>query len=145
MPSLIHLILPRRILPQQPKKFQSWHEFDILTTDMRRYSIQKLILAVSPTQDPKIFTDRRYKNIVNYGVRIECEIYDQANDLDDYHQRIDEKIIKVKEERPIRHTFFLSNPFRNDEENDQEERRDRNMIFQRILMILNERDLPGDL
>ncbi|RNA31193.1 CREB-binding [Brachionus plicatilis] len=139
MPGLIQLILPRRILPHQPENPKPWHEFDILTTDMRRYSIQKIIYAISPIQDAKIFNDRRFKNIVNKGIRIECLIYDEAEDCDDYLIKVDEKILKIKEDKcnheanqPAVQTFAIS----------EDERRNRNLTFQRILVLLHDRDIP---
>lgn len=139
MPGLIQLILPRRILPQNPENAKSWHEFDILTTDMRRYSIQKIIYAISPIQDTKIFSDRRFKNIVNRGIRIECSIYEEAENCDDYLNKVDDKILKIKEDKnnpdnsqPAIHTYAIS----------EDERRNRNLTFQRILVLLHDRDIP---
>lgn len=139
MPGLIHLILPRRIVPHQPENPKTWHEFDIMTTDMRRYSIQKIIYAISPIQDEKIFRDHRFKSIVNRGIRVESTIYDQAENCHDYLIKVDERILKIKEDKnnyetsqPSVHTYAIS----------EDERRNRNLTFQRILVLLHDRDIP---
>ncbi|CAF0704154.1 unnamed protein product [Brachionus calyciflorus] len=82
--------------PQQPTVHRPWHEK--ITTDMRRHLIQKIIQTIFPTQDPRIYTDPRLTNLVNYAVRTEYEMYDQARDQEEYFHLLAEKIYKIQKE-----------------------------------------------
>ena len=82
--------------PQQPKVHKQWHER--ITTEMRKHLVQKIIQTIFPTQDPNIYKDPRLANLVNYAIRTECEMYEQAKDQEEYFHLLAERIYKIQKE-----------------------------------------------
>lgn len=82
--------------PQLPRVTKPWHEK--ITTDMRKHLIQKIVQTIFPTQDPKIYTDPRLNNLVNYASRTECDMYEAAKDQEEYFHLLAERIYKIQKE-----------------------------------------------
>ena len=82
--------------PTPPRQSKPWHEK--ITTDMRKHLIQKIVQTIFPTQDPKIYTDPRLNNLVNYAVRTECDMYEAAKDQEEYFHLLAERIYKIQKE-----------------------------------------------
>ncbi len=84
------------IEPKHPKVNKPWH--DNINTDIRKHLIQKIIQSIFPTQDPNIYRDPRLSNLVNYAIRTECEMYEQAKDQEEYFHLLAECIYKIQNE-----------------------------------------------
>jgi hypothetical protein len=82
--------------PQQPRVNKPWHEN--INTEMRKHLVQKIIQTIFPTQDHNIYRDPRLSNLVNYAIKTECEMYEQANDQEEYFHLLAEKIYKIQKE-----------------------------------------------
>ena len=82
--------------PQQPRIHKPWH--DNITVEMRKHLVQKIIQTIFPTQDHNIYRDPRLSNLVNYAIRTECEMYEQAKDQEEYFHLLAERIYKIQKE-----------------------------------------------
>lgn len=82
--------------PDMPRQSKPWHAK--ITTDMRRHLIQKIVHTMFPTHDPKIYNDNRLGNLFNYAVRIEGEMYDAAQDSENYFHLLAERIYRIQRE-----------------------------------------------
>lgn len=82
--------------PQNPRIQREWHER--INTEMRRHLIQKIIQTIFPTSDARIYSDPRLLNLVNYAVRTECEMYEQATDQEQYFHLLAERIYRIQKE-----------------------------------------------
>ena len=60
--------------------------------------MQKIIQTIFPTQDHNIYRDPRLSNLVNYAIRTECEMYEQAKDQEEYFHLLAERIYKIQKE-----------------------------------------------
>jgi E1A/CREB-binding protein len=86
--------------PQQPKVSKPWH--GNINTVMRRHLIQKIIQTIFPTQDARIYKDPLLANLVNYAVRTECVMYEQAEDQEQYFHLLAEQINKILREFQVK-------------------------------------------
>lgn len=66
----------------QPRQVKTWHVN--ITAEMRQQLIQKIIKTINPTQDPKIHSDPRLNELVNFAIRTECDFYETVKDQEDY-------------------------------------------------------------
>ncbi len=82
--------------PQAPATHKPWHEN--ITNDMRRHLVQKIIQTIFPTQDHNIYKDPRLANLVNYAVKTECQMYEEAQDQEEYFHLLAERIYKIQKE-----------------------------------------------
>ena len=82
--------------PQQPRVNKPWHEN--INTEMRKHLVQKIIQTIFPTQDHNIYRDPRLSNLVNYAIKTECEMYEQAKDQEEYFHLLAERIYKIQKE-----------------------------------------------
>ncbi len=82
--------------PQPPATHKPWHEK--ITNDMRRHLVQKIIQTIFPTQDHNIYKDPRLANLVNYAVKTECQMYEEAHDQEEYFHLLAERIYKIQKE-----------------------------------------------
>lgn len=65
---------------------------------MRKHLVQKIIQTIFPTQDHNIYKDPRLANLVQYAVKTECEMYEQARDQEEYFHLLAERIYKIQKE-----------------------------------------------
>jgi hypothetical protein len=80
--------------PQQPKVSKPWH--GNINTEMRGHLIQKMLQTIYPPQDASIYNDPLLANLVNYAVRTECGMYEQADDQEQYFYLLAERIYKIQ-------------------------------------------------
>jgi hypothetical protein len=83
------------IKPLPDKNHKQWHE--CMTQQMRRNVIEKIMDTVFPNHDPRLHKDRAL-NLVNCAVKIESEIYEYAEDQDQYFRLIAERVCKMQRE-----------------------------------------------
>jgi E1A/CREB-binding protein len=69
-----------------------------ITQEMRNYLIQKCINTLIPVADTDRIRDKRILNISNYARRVENEIFEMANNQEEYFQKLAEKIYKMRKE-----------------------------------------------
>jgi hypothetical protein len=65
---------------------------------MRKHLVQKIIQTIFPTHDHNIYRDPRLSNLVNYAIKTECEMYEQAKDQEEYFHLLAERIYKIQKE-----------------------------------------------
>ncbi len=82
--------------PQQPRVHKPWHEN--INAEMRRHLVQKIIQTIFPTSDPNIYGDPRLSNLINYATKTEREMYEQAQDQEEYFHLLAERIYKIQKE-----------------------------------------------
>jgi len=82
--------------PQQPRIVKPWHEN--INNEMRKHLVQKIIQTIFPTHDHNIYRDPRLSNLVNYAIKTECEMYEQAKDQEEYFHLLAERIYKIQKE-----------------------------------------------
>ena len=93
--------------PQQPRVNKPWHEK--INTEMRKHLVQKIIQTIFPTQDHNIYRDPRLSNLVNYAIKTECEMYEQAKDQEEYFHLLAERIYKIQKEFEDKQRMSRSN------------------------------------
>ena len=81
---------------KQSRINKPWHEN--INIEMRKHLVQKIIQTIFPTQDHNIYRDPRLSNLVNYAIKTECEMYEQAKDQEEYFHLLAERIYKIQKE-----------------------------------------------
>ena len=102
--------------PQPSRVYKPWHEN--LNTEMRKHLIQKIIQTIFPAKDNSIYHDPRLSNLVNYAIRTECEMYEQAKDKDEYFFLLAERIYRVQTEYDRQRMNLFNNNNQNNSSND---------------------------
>ena len=82
------------IEPQQSQINKQWHEN--INNEMRKHLVKKIIQTIFPTYDHNIYSDPRLSNLVKYAIKTECEMYEQAQDQEEYFHLLAERIYKIQ-------------------------------------------------
>ena len=83
-------------VPENPTVQKDWHYG--ITNDLRQNLIVKLVKAIFPLLTPTTIKDQRIKELISYAKKVEKEIFEHANDKEEYYQFLAEKIYKIQKE-----------------------------------------------
>ena len=78
------------------QKSKPWHEN--ITNDMRHHLVQKIIQIIFPSENHSIYQDPRLANLANYAIKTECQMYEEAQNQEEYFDLLAERIYKIKKE-----------------------------------------------
>ncbi|KAI6177180.1 Histone acetyltransferase [Aphelenchoides bicaudatus] len=89
-----HLIVGNLPPPDPPSNSKDWHSS--ITTELRSRSIGKFVRAIFPSSDPAAMRDQRVVDLITYARHVENEMFEYANDKEEYYRLLAEKIYKIQ-------------------------------------------------
>ena len=80
---------------ERPSAHKEWHEQ--VKENVRCLLVYKLVETIFPNPD-QVMKDKRLDNLIAYAKRVEVEMYDTAENKEDYFLRLAQKIYRIQKE-----------------------------------------------
>jgi hypothetical protein len=98
---------------------QDWHK--LVTQELRNNLASKLIYAIFPSPGATATQDPRLHDLITYARNVEKEMFEVANDREEYYHLLAEKVYKIQKELQERKVarMEITAPLVNDGENTQ--------------------------